>query len=284
MEEARRRWIWAAAGTAAVVLLALVGWQALRALHVPLPRLPVAASTGTISGPLGGGSSDDAARAATVAALRKCAQATVANPDGCPQHGVNSTAKVATWGLHGDPTAGARISRQGDRYQVNGRFVMTLVAEGQPPQLDASPYLAQLHWDGKQMVVDSLQRTADAPRVPRPANVSDRTLAAAAKDFFETCARATAQNPGGPYCPDPWPFLAGHADSYRYTLDNDPSQSVKSDFDQNTGLYTVTGELRMTEYFTLEVDGSGTLPHDGPYTLFMSWDGDHPTVVFDTVP
>jgi hypothetical protein len=284
MEEARRRWIWAAAGTAAVVLLALVGWQALRALHVPLPRLPVAASTGTISGPLGGGSSDDAARAATVAALRKCAQATVANPDGCPQHGVNSTAKVATWGLHGDPTAGARISRQGDRYQVNGRFVMTLVAEGQPPQLDASPYLAQLHWDGKQMVVDSLQRTADAPRVPRPANVSDRTLAAAAKDFFETCARATAQNPGGPYCPDPWPFLAGHADSYRYTLDNDPSQSVKSDFDQNTGLYTVTGELRMTEYMAMNGSGSGILPHNGSYTLFMSWNGGHPAVVFDSLP
>jgi hypothetical protein len=134
------------------------------------------------------------------------------------------------------------------------------------------------------MVVDSLQRTADAPRVPRHANLSDRALAAATKDFFETCARATVQNPGGPYCLDPWPFQAGLLISCRFTLDNDPSQSVKFDFDQNTGLYRVTGELRMTEYVQLSFGPPGVLPRNGQYTLFWSWDGDHPTVVFDTVP
>lgn len=210
------------------------------------------------------------------AAFDACAKQTSLAPEGCPQHIDEFSGGSGQWKVVGDPTQDLVLSFDEDLNAIaTGHFQMIAAyhkasVPGTQHSLSSGGYGAELSLAADQVTVSRIRSVTGLPALQRPAGATDQ----AAKDLvlkgLNACA--TTRLPVAADCPQQ--IIGVDVRNVRWTIHGNPVASASVNFDPETGLITVHGDLGMSARY----DYIGGLGRTGDsftsaYTAYLLWDG-----------
>jgi hypothetical protein len=204
----------------------------------------------------------------------KCAAATVASPDGCPQSSYRS-ASGYTWTLVGDPAASLALSiDRANKVHAIGHYLMLYTFNDTYPsgvrhRVDGGPYEAVMNWTGSSMNIDTVSRVYAAPQLAAPTGVTEADVKAAVTVAFQACTAAPAD--GSPDCPQ-YDFVY-QATNFHWTLKGDPLAGATVSFDSDKGFWKVTGNYTFHDSYDQTYSGHHENDRSGTYSAYAVYDG-----------
>lgn len=209
----------------------------------------------------------------------KCAAATVASPQGCPQSSAD-TGTDFKWALVGDPSASLTLSINGSgNIHATGHYLMLDTFSGTFPngvrhRVQGGPFEAVIEWNGGTMKVQRVT-AAKAPRLAAPQAVTNPAIKSVVATAFKGCTAAPAD--GAPDCPQ-FDFAPG-ASNFRWSINGDPLTDTTVTFDSDRGVWQVLGNYSFHDSFDL---ASGRQEHDvnGTYFAYVIYDGSKVVAVY----
>jgi hypothetical protein len=204
----------------------------------------------------------------------KCATATVANPDGCPQSSFESGSGF-TWTMIGDPAASLALSiDRANKVHAIGHYLMLYTFNGTYPsgvrhRVEGGPYEAVMDWTGSSMNIGTVSRAFTAPQLSAPAGVTEADAKAAVAALFQACTAAPAD--GSPDCPQ-YDFVY-QAANFRWTVKGDPLAGANVSFDADKGFWKVTGNYTYHDSYDQPYFGHRESDRSGTYSAYAIYDG-----------
>ena len=191
-------------------------------------------------------------------AIKDAFQACIANPHGglCP---ATLLEFPGTWQLIGDPGADASVSVDADGHPVaTGHYLATVqqtFGDGRVDRAEGGGYSALLDQLGSAFKVVSLSDSTSVPPLGRPTAVTDSAVQQAVQTALSACIASPQPNPDN--CPQGLsPGLGSSSTTVHWSWDADPMVGSKIAFDDQSGIFRVTGDYAATGTYSQSLLGA----------------------------
>ena len=211
----------------------------------------------------------------------KCAAATVASPDGCPQSSFDSGSGFK-WTIVGDPSATLALSMDSsNKVHAIGHYLMLDTfrggfSGGLHHRFEAGPFEAVMTWSGGSMNIESVSRAFGAPQLTPPPDVTDAKVKAAVSAAFKACTKAPPD--GTPDCPQ-YDFVF-QATNFHWTIKGNPLSGAAVSFDADQGIWKVTGNYTFHDSYDESYLGHQEYDRSGTYSAYVIYTGTKVVAVY----
>lgn len=185
-------------------------------------------------------------------------QACLANPysGACPTAFVSA---LGSWQLIGDPGADVMVTVDSEgRPIATGHYLATVqqpLTNGRADIAVGGGYSAVLSQSGSTFKVESLRGSTSVAALVRPMAVTDSAVQQVVQTALAACIAATQPRPDN--CPQALgPGLGSPSTTVRWTWTSDPIVGAKVAFDDQTGIFRVTGHYNANGTFIQSLLGA----------------------------
>jgi len=216
-----------------------------------------------------------AAQAALKTAFAACAQKAELSPDGCPQSYKSGFFSSYQWQLVGDPTQNVALDfDQNLNLTGNGYYQMVISYQeagvtGISHDISAGGFSAALTLTAANITVGGIKAQKVVTALQRPAGATDE----AAKDIVSKALAHCASLQGLKPADCPQGLISAYATNVHWSLSGDPMAGASVAFDENTGVFTVTGSFQMNASYQISGYPSSDSSYYDHYYAYLLWNG-----------